>query len=88
MPGLPRRLGYPKWRLVQDCWERAIYPAVQNMLLAARALGLGATRTTLLQYEEEDGEAMLGLPENARSYAILPIGCPEFAVHRHTRRIS
>lgn len=59
-------------------WEACsgIYPAVQNMLLAARALGLGATLTTLFQYEEEDGEAMLGLPENARSYAILPIGYP------------
>lgn len=32
----------------------SIYPAVQNMLLAARALGLGATLTTLyLQFEEE-----------------------------------
>jgi nitroreductase len=59
-------------------WEAGagIYPAVQNMLLAARALGLGATLTTLFQYEDEDGEAMLGLPENARSYAILPIGYP------------
>src|SRR5205814_2520178 len=32
----------------------SIYPAVQNMLLAARALGLGATLTTLyLQFEKE-----------------------------------
>jgi nitroreductase len=53
----------------------AIYPAVQNMLLAARALGLGATLTTLFQYEE-DAEAMLGLPDDVRSYAILPIGYP------------
>jgi nitroreductase len=59
-------------------WEAGsgIYPAVQNMLLAARALGLGTTLTTLFQYEEEDGEAMLGLPEDVRSYAILPIGYP------------
>jgi nitroreductase len=34
----------------------SIYPAVQNMLLAARALGLGATLTTLyLQFEKEVG---------------------------------
>jgi nitroreductase len=34
----------------------SIYPAVQNMLLAARALGLGATLTTLyLQFEKESG---------------------------------
>ena len=54
----------------------SIYPAVQNMLLAARALGLGATLTTLhLQFEKE-AEAALGLPSNVHSYALLPIGYP------------
>jgi nitroreductase len=54
----------------------SIYPAVQNMLLAARALGLGATLTTRhLRYEEEV-EAALGLPSGVHSYAILPIGYP------------
>jgi nitroreductase len=54
----------------------SIYPAVQNMLLAARALGLGATLTTLhLQFEKEV-EAALGLPPDWHSYALLPIGWP------------
>jgi nitroreductase len=54
----------------------SIYPAVQNMLLAARALGLGATLTTpYLQFEKE-AEAALGLPPNVHSYALLPIGYP------------
>jgi nitroreductase len=54
----------------------SIYPAVQNMLLAARALGLGATLTTLhLQFEQE-AEAALGLPPGVHSYALLPIGYP------------
>ena len=54
----------------------SIYPAVQNMLLAARALGLGATLTTLhLQFEKEV-EAALGLPPGVHSYALLPIGYP------------
>ncbi len=54
----------------------SVYPAVQNMLLAARALGLGATLTTRhLQYEKEV-EAILGLPPGVHSYAILPIGYP------------
>jgi nitroreductase len=58
-------------------WDGAsIYPAVQNMLLAARALGLGATLTTRhLRYEKET-EAALGLPPGVHSYAILPIGYP------------
>jgi nitroreductase len=54
----------------------SIYPAVQNMLLAARSLGLGATLTTLhLQFEKE-AEAAMGLPPNVHSYALLPIGYP------------
>jgi nitroreductase len=54
----------------------SIFPAVQNILLAARALGLGATLTTLhLQFEKET-EALLGLPSDAHSYAIVPIGYP------------
>src|SRR5262247_2161650 len=54
----------------------AIYPAVQNMLLAARALGLGATLTTRHLLYEKEAEAALGLPAGVRSYAILPIGYP------------
>jgi nitroreductase len=53
-----------------------IYPAVQNILLAARALGLGATLTTLYLQFEKEAEATLGLPPNVHSYALLPIGYP------------
>src|SRR5262249_55908844 len=54
----------------------SIYPAVQNMLLAARALGLGATVTTLYLQFDTEAEAALGLPPNVHSYALLPIGYP------------
>jgi nitroreductase len=54
----------------------SIYPAVQNMLLAARALGLGTTLTTRHLLHEKDAEAALGLPPGVHSYAILPIGYP------------
>jgi nitroreductase len=54
----------------------SIYPAVQNMLLAARALGLGATLTTLYLNFEKEAEAALGLPPDVHSYALLPIGYP------------
>jgi nitroreductase len=58
-------------------WSGAsIYPAVQNMLLAARALGLGATLTTRHLLYEKETEAVLGLPPGVHSYAILPIGYP------------
>jgi nitroreductase len=54
----------------------SIYPAVQNMLLAARALGLGATLTTRHLFYEKEAEKALGLPEGVHSYAILPVGYP------------
>ncbi|MCW5748467.1 MAG: nitroreductase family protein [Alphaproteobacteria bacterium] len=54
----------------------SVYPAVQNMLLAARALGLGSTLTTRHLFYEKEAEAALGLPEGVHSYAILPIGYP------------
>ena len=58
-------------------WSGAsIYPAVQNMLLAARALGLGATLTTRHLLFEKETEAALGLPPGVHSYAIIPVGYP------------
>jgi hypothetical protein len=55
--------------------QASIYPAVQNMLLAARALYLGATLTRCICIEKE-AEAVLGLPASVHSYALLPIGYP------------
>ena len=54
----------------------SIYPAVQNMVLAARALGLGTTLTTRHMLFEKEADAALGLPSGVHSYAILPIGYP------------
>ena len=54
----------------------SVYPAVQNVLLAARALGLGATLTTLYLQFEKEAEAAMGLPPDVHSYALLPIGYP------------
>jgi hypothetical protein len=54
----------------------SVYPAVQNMLLATRALGLGSTLTTRHMLFAKEADAALGLPEGVHSYAILPIGYP------------
>ena len=54
----------------------SVFPAVQNMLLAARALGLGATLTTLYLIHEKEAEAAMGLPDDMHSYAIVPLGFP------------
>lgn len=54
----------------------AVYPAVQNMLLAARALGLGAALTTRHTRHQKEVDAVFGLPDGIYSFAILPIGYP------------
>ena len=54
----------------------SVYPAVENMLLAARALGLGSTLTTRHMMFGKEVDAILGLPADVHSYAILPIGWP------------
>ena len=46
------------------------------MLLAARALGLGATLTTLYLSFEKEVETAIGLPADVHSYALIPIGYP------------
>jgi nitroreductase len=54
----------------------SIYPAVQNMLLAARALGLGATLTNRHLLYEKEVDEILRLPKEAHTFAIIPIGYP------------
>jgi nitroreductase len=61
---------------IQKMLGASIYPAVQNMLLTARALGLGATLTTRHLIYEKEVDAILGLPEKAQTFAIIPIGYP------------
>ncbi len=55
----------------------SIFPAVQNILLAARGLGLGATLTTLHLLYEDEIKAELGIPGDTETVALIPIGFPE-----------
>lgn len=54
----------------------SVYPAVQNLMLAARALGLGTTMTTRHRNAEQETRAVLGAPEDAHVYAVIPLGYP------------
>jgi nitroreductase len=54
----------------------SIFPAIQNMMLAARALGLGTVLTTLHRHDEDAVRALLKIPENAHTAALIPIGWP------------
>lgn len=54
----------------------SVYPGVQNLMLAARALGLGTTLTTSQLEDEPAVREILGLPENVFTYCIIPVGYP------------
>jgi nitroreductase len=54
----------------------SIYPAVQNMMLAARSFGIGTCLTTIHQHREPEIKALLGIPENVDTYALIPMGYP------------
>lgn len=55
----------------------SIYPAVQNIILACRAFGLGVVLTTNHLRCEREVETLLGLPDDVSTYALMPIGYPE-----------
>jgi nitroreductase len=54
----------------------SVYPGVQNMLLAARTLGLAANLTTWHLFLEREFKQVLGIPRGVNTYAIIPIGWP------------
>jgi len=55
----------------------SVYPCAQNMLLACRALGLGASLTTIHHMFEPELAEYLGVPDDVSLVALLPIGFPK-----------
>jgi nitroreductase len=74
----------------------SIFPAVQNLLLAATALGLGSALTTITTGFRAEMQAILGLPDHVVPVALVPLGHPakplgpprraRFAEHTHRER--
>jgi nitroreductase len=71
----------------------SIFPATQNLLLAATALGLGSALTTITTAFAAELRTLLGLPEHLVPVAVVPLGRParplgppgreSFAAHTH-----
>ena len=64
----------------------SIYPAVQNLLLAARAAGLGAALITMPLWSKLLARRALGLPWNVTPCAVIPLGWPIGKYGPTTRR--
>lgn len=54
----------------------SIYPSVQNLLLAARAVGLGASLITLPLWSTTVARRILGLPLSVEPCCVVPLGWP------------
>ncbi len=65
---------------------QALFPAIQNVLLACRAVGLGASLTTVHRAFGREIDAWLGLPERQPTCALIPIGWPRGRYGRPPRR--
>ena len=55
----------------------SVIPAVQNLLLAARAVGVGGTITRLHPQVEEQVHALFGIPPTAQVVYCIPLGYPQ-----------
>jgi len=54
----------------------SVFPAIQNLLLSANALGLGSAMTTLATRFADELRDLLGVPPPVRPMAVVPIGWP------------
>jgi len=54
----------------------SVWPGIQNLLLAARSLGLGAAPTTLALRDQDAVRKVLNLPETFAALCLIPVGYP------------
>lgn len=64
----------------------SVYPGVQNLLLAARALGLGAVITVWHLMLEHEWKRELRIPKDVNTFAVVPVGWPRGRFGPVTRR--
>jgi len=61
-----------------DVYRQAgsVWPSIQNLLLTARSLGLGAAPTTLALRDQDAVREVLNLPETFAALCLIPVGYP------------
>lgn len=75
-----------RYRAANPTEGASVYPACQNLLLAARGLGYGGVLTIWHAFVEDELRAVLDLPEEAAIAATITLGRPE-GNHGPVRRV-
>ncbi|WP_395575682.1 nitroreductase family protein [Streptomyces sp. BK79] len=75
-PEATERMARTQERFMALAEGSCVYPGVQNLLLAARGLGLAANLTIWHLMLEEEWKEALGIPEDMRTFAVVPVGWP------------
>lgn len=70
----------------RNAMPSSIFPAVQNLLLAANALGYGSALTTLTAVAGGELRALIDLPDHVVPMAVVPVGRPARALGPPRRR--
>lgn len=83
---VPVHLFVAGWTRRGEPQSQAMFPAIQNILLACRAVGLGASLTTAHRGHGDKIDAFLGLSEKTPSCAMIPIGWPIGKYGKPTRK--
>jgi nitroreductase len=86
MHEVPVHLFVAGWLRRGEPQLQALFPAVQNILLACRAVGLGASLTNVHRAFGAEIDAYLGLAEDRPTCALIPIGWPIGRYGRPPRR--
>ena len=76
----------PMPAIAETSYYGSIYPSVQNLLLAARAMGLGASLITLPLWSMTSVRRSLGLPLSVQPCCVVPLGWPQGRYGPTTRR--
>jgi nitroreductase len=63
-------------RCVEAVLESSVWPAAQNLLLAAHAVGLGSALTTITTVFGDELRSLLALPDHVRPLGVVPLGWP------------
>jgi nitroreductase len=77
---------YPAAAPSRDWIAPAVYPAAQNLVVAARSLGLGSVFTTYHKPCEAQVRELLGLPDDAEIAVSIPLGFPAEPFRRVHRK--